>query len=63
MVSGGPPGRRAYSNVTLALARDSGWYVPNVAVAGLQRFGALAGCAMLVRCPVAKRCSSSAATL
>lgn len=52
MASGGASrnsGRRMITNVTMALARDSGWYAPNVAIAGVQRRGLHAGCAMLVR--------------
>ena len=58
MVSGGSTayGRQAYSNVTLALARDSGWYIPNMAAAGLQRFGSQSGCDILVRACCVLRC-------
>jgi leishmanolysin-like peptidase len=42
--------RQVLSNVTLALAQDSGWYAPNFGAAGFLRFGHLTGCDMLV-CP------------
>jgi leishmanolysin len=41
--------RAVLSNVTLALAKDSGWYEPDFAVGGLLRYGFHAGCDLLVR--------------
>lgn len=41
--------RRVLSPVTLGLAQDSGWYVPNWESQGFLRHGHLVGCDMLVR--------------
>lgn len=40
--------RQVLSNITLGLAKDSGWYAPNFGAAGFMRYGHLAGCDMLV---------------
>ena len=40
--------RAVLSNITLALAEDSGWYEPNYAAGGFLRFGWEGGCDMLV---------------
>lgn len=41
--------RRVLSPITLGLAQDSGWYVPNWDAQGFLRHGHLVGCDMLVR--------------
>jgi hypothetical protein len=41
--------RRVLSSITLGLAQDSGWYVPNWEAQGFLRHGHLVGCDMLVR--------------
>ena len=41
--------RRVLSPITLALAQDSGWYVPNWDAQGFLRHGHLVGCDMEVR--------------
>jgi hypothetical protein len=41
--------RRVLSPMTLGLAQDSGWYVPNYGAQGFLRYGHKAGCDMLVR--------------
>jgi Leishmanolysin len=41
--------RTVLSNLTLGLAKDSGWYIPNYGAAGFLRYGFHAGCDMLVR--------------
>lgn len=35
--------------MTMAMAWESGWYVPNWGAAGFLRYGHNAGCGMLVR--------------
>jgi hypothetical protein len=40
--------RSVLSNITLGLAKDSGWYEPNFGAAGFLRFGDKGGCEMLV---------------
>eukprot|EP00892_Ulva_mutabilis_P009711 jgi/Ulvmu1/7111/UM034_0017.1 len=46
----GSEGRRVLSDVTLALAQDSGWYQPFYSGSGFLRHGHHAGCAMLGEC-------------
>lgn len=52
--------RRSVSPMTLGLAQDSGWYVPNWDAVGFLRHGHKAGCEMLVRHLPTHRCRTEA---